>query len=365
MTSYIKNEAFEHDKGRVTGVLLTNLGTPDAPTPSALRRFLKEFLWDPRVVEIPRLVWWLILNGVILRLRPKRSAATYAKIWTDEGSPLLAIAKAQSTALQQRLEERYGTAVQVEIGMRYGNPSIASALLALQEAGAQRIVVLPLYPQYSSSTTASTFDAISAELKRWRWIPELSFINHYHDEGGFIDALADSVKEHWAKHGQAERLLMSFHGTPKKMHLSGDPYFCQCHKTARLLSEKLELNEDQWQLCFQSRFGKAEWLTPYTDKTLEAWGKAGVRSVDVVCPGFSADCLETLEEMDMLNREAFLAAGGEQYHYIPALNVRDDHIAVMDGLVDRHLQAWKVSREDAGADLVCAERARKMAGEMR
>ncbi len=366
MTVYHGEAGYSHGTLPVTGILITNLGTPDAPTAQALRRYLGEFLWDPRIVEIPRPLWWLILHGVILRIRPKRSAHAYQKVWTDEGSPLLAISRKQAAALQQLLEKQFGGPVKVALGMRYGNPSIADGLAELRRANARRILVLPLYPQYAASTTASTFDAVADVLKTWRWIPELRMVNHYHDDPAYINALVTSIRESWEKHGQAERLLFSFHGIPKRCLLAGDPYHCECHKTARLVAEQLQLPADRWQLAFQSRFGREEWLKPYTDKTLEAWGKAGVKSVDIVCPGFSADCLETLEEMAMLNRGVFLEAGGEKYHYIPALNDRDDHMQALADLVKKHTQGWpEVDAEwNATHHTVESEASRRRALEM-
>ncbi len=331
---------FRHDTPECLGVLLTNLGTPDSPSPSDVRRYLKEFLWDHRVVEIPRIVWWFVLNLVILNTRPRRSAAAYAKVWTDEGSPLLVISRRQAQALQVALEEKIDAPVKVELAMRYGSPSIEQGLEKLRQAGARRIVVLPLYPQYSASTTASTFDAVTNEIQGWRWIPELRFINHYHDNEGYICALASGIRRYWAEHGQPEKLIMSFHGIPKEYFQAGDPYFCECHKTARLLAEELGLEPEQWQLTFQSRLGPKEWLTPYTDKTLETLAREGVKKVHVVCPGFSADCLETLEEIAMENKEVFIQAGGEDYEYIPCLNDDSGHIDMLSELVRRHTQGW-------------------------
>jgi len=331
--------AFTHDQPACTGVLLTNLGTPDAPTPQAVRRYLGEFLWDSRVVEIPRLLWWLILHGVILRIRPAKSAHKYQTIWTDEGSPLLAISRRQATALANLLKARCPGPVRVALGMRYGQPSIAAALAELRDAGARRLLVLPLYPQYSAATTASTFDAVAAELRTWRWLPELRFVAQYHDDPAYLDALATRINADCAEQ-PGERLLFSFHGLPKRNLLAGDPYYCQCHKTARLVAERLELAPDQWAVAFQSRFGRAEWLQPYTSVLLTEWAKAGVKRVDVVCPGFAADCLETLEEMALENRQTFLDAGGEHYRYLPALNDVPEHIAALAGLVERHSSGW-------------------------
>lgn len=337
---------YRHDAVPGVGVLMTNLGTPEAPTTAAVRRYLAEFLWDPRVVEIPRPVWWLILHGVILRVRPAKSAHIYAKVWTPEGSPLLVNAQRQRAALQQALLERGYASIPVALAMRYGQPSIASGLNDLRRAGCRRILVFPLYPQYSAATTASTFDAVADEVKHWRWIPELRFINQYHDDSGYITALVRSISAYWAAHGQAPFLLFSFHGMPKRTLLAGDPYHCQCLKTARLVAERLGLAADAWRVAFQSRFGREEWLQPYADKTLDALPVEGVKKVDVVCPGFAADCLETLEEMAMLNRDRFLAAGGEEYRYIPALNDHADHIAALTDIAQRHMQGWEQLNPD-------------------
>ena len=333
---------YSHDHQAVTGILITNLGTPDEPTTAALRRYLAEFLWDPRIVDMPRPLWWLILHGFILRFRPSRSAASYRTVWTDDGSPLLSISKKQLEALRQLLPQQlsHPGSVVVELGMRYGNPSIPSALEKLRKANAQRILVLPLYPQNSCSTTASTFDAIAATVEKWRWLPEFRFINQYNDDANYIEAIAASIRESWSERQQPEKLLFSFHGTPKRFHTEGDPYFTQCHQTARLVAEKLGLSEDRWQLTFQSIFGREEWLKPYTIETLRELGADGVKSVDVVCPGFSADCLETIEEISVENRDAYLNAGGETFHYIPALNDRDDHIQALANLVRKNTIDW-------------------------
>ena len=322
-----------------TGILLINLGTPDAPTAAATRRYLAEFLSDQRVVEAPRAVWLPVLHGVILRLRPRRSAANYAKIWSEEGSPLLAISRRQAAAVRAALSTRLGHELPVALGMRYGKPSIESALDELTAAGATRIVALPLYPQYSASTSATAFDAIAAVFRRRREIPSLSFVRDYHDDAGYIRALANSIREAWAEHGRGDKLLLSFHGVPKAFVEKGDPYAAQCHATGRLLATELELGEDDYQVTFQSRFGPTEWLQPYTDKTLEALARDGVKRVDLACPGFSADCLETLEENAMTNRELYLAAGGEQLRYIPCLNDRHDHIEALVELIVRNLPA--------------------------
>ncbi|MCG6860112.1 MAG: ferrochelatase [Chromatiaceae bacterium] len=343
----MKNETgFRHDAPEVLGVLLLNLGTPDAPTVSAVRRYLAEFLSDPRVVELPRPIWWLILHGIILRLRPRRSAQSYRSVWTDQGSPLLVIARRQASALQERLSARLPGPVRVALGMRYGNPSIASALASLRSANTRRLLVLPLYPQYSATTTASSFDAVTAELSTWRWLPETRFINQYHDQQGYIRALAESVRAYWAEHGESDRLLFSFHGIPKDCLLKGDPYFCQCQKTARLTAEALGLPEQRWQVAFQSRVGKQEWLQPYTDQTLDAWCAEGVGTVHVLCPGFSVDCLETLEEIAVENRDRYLNGGGKGFGYVPALNDGAAHIDMLAELVLRHASGWPGARGD-------------------
>jgi ferrochelatase len=333
MTNYIGNTDFKHEAGSCTGVLVTNLGTPNAPTASALRRYLGEFLADPRVVEVPRFIWWFVLHGFILRTRPKHSAAAYRKIWTESGSPLLDISKKQAAAIQKYLDDHATGKFHVELAMRYGNPSIQSGLEKLQQANAQKIIILPLYPQYSASTTASTFDAVADILKTWRNVPELHLVKHYHDSPDYIDALTESITEHWQQTTRAEKLLFSFHGIPQAYFDAGDPYYCECHKTARLVAEKLDLDEKEWMLTFQSRFGPKEWLKPYTDITLEELAKSGIKNVDIICPGFSADCLETLEEIKIRYRETFLAAGGNKFSYIPALNERPAHISTLANII--------------------------------
>jgi len=330
---FTAKQNFEHEQETCTGILLTNLGTPDAPTKAAVRTYLKEFLWDPRVVEQPRWLWWLILNGIILNTRPARSAALYAKVWSDEGSPLLATGKRQRVKLEASLREQIEKPLHVELAMRYGNPSIRKGLEALREKNCTRIIVLPLYPQYSATTSGSTFDAVADVLKSWRRVPQLQFIDAYHDHPAYIEALAESVRNHWQQHGQAERLLLSYHGIPESYFNNGDPYPCHCRKTTRLLREALGLDETQLQMTFQSRFGKEPWVQPYTDETLEMWGKEGVESADVICPGFPADCLETIEEIGMENRDIFLEAGGKTYRYIPALNDDKAHIQALSQIV--------------------------------
>ncbi len=324
---------FHQHKPATTGVLLVNLGTPDAPTASALRRYLAEFLADTRVIEIPRFIWMLILHGIILRVRPKKSAAKYKTIWMQEGSPLLVISQRQTTAVQTLLGDR----ARVKLGMRYGNPSITKALREFQNEGIRKIIVLPLYPQYAAATTGSTFDAVTRELQKWRFVPELHFINSYCDYPLFIDALAASIQEDFNLHGKPEKLLLSYHGMPKRNLDLGDPYYCLCQKTTRLVAEKLGLHKEEYITCFQSRFGYAEWLQPYTDQTLEELAQSGIKDVAIVSPAFSADCLETLEELAVENREAFMHAGGLSYRYIPALNDREDHIQALVNLIKKTL----------------------------
>lgn len=331
-----------------TGVLLTNLGSPDAPTTGAVRRYLREFLSDPRVVEIPRLIWLIILHGIILRVRPKKSAALYESVWTDEGAPLLVISRAQQAKVAAQLKEKYGKEVNVELAMRYGNPSISSVLQKFQQQGIENLIVLPLYPQYAGPTTASTFDAVSKELQKWRYIPNLNFINSYHDNQDYINALANSVSEHISAHGKPDKLVLSYHGMPELFYQWGDPYFEFCQTTTALLKKTLQsrssdeaitFDDDFFVMTFQSRFGKAEWLKPYTDETLENLPKKGNKHIAIISPAFSADCLETLEELECENREVFIEAGGEQYHYIAALNDRDDHIKAIVNILEIKLNS--------------------------
>lgn len=339
-----KNTAdFSHKQGDRVGVLITNLGTPEAPTKAALKTYLREFLSDPRVVEVPRLLWWLILNGVILNIRPKRSAQAYASVWTEEGSPLMAITQKQQASLARRCRDKYGENVVVEFAMRYGKPAISTVLDKMLAQGVRKLVVLPLYPQYCAATTASTFDAIAADFTQRRWMPELRFVAHYHDNPDYIAALASSVRAHWQAHGQADLLVMSYHGIPKRYLTLGDPYYCECQKTSRLLADALNLRPDQFMTTFQSRFGREEWLQPYTDATMKALPDKGVKSVQVMCPGFSADCLETIEEIGEENRDYFMQAGGEKFEYIPALNDQPVHIDMLFDLINSQLHGWDVA----------------------
>ncbi len=343
MPKFKGKESYVHGSDACLGVLITNLGTPAAPTPKAIRKYLAEFLWDPRVVEIPRPIWWFILNGIILNTRPRAKAVDYQKIWTDEGSPLLVIGKQQRDELQKQLDDKFPGPVKVVLAMRYGEPSIQSGLEELKQNNAKRILVLPLYPQYSASTTASTFDAVAAELMQQRWMPELRMVNNYGSDKDYISACATQIQNYWNEHSQSQKLIFSFHGLPKRNLELGDPYHCECHETARLIAEKLNLNESQWQLTFQSRFGKAEWLQPYTIKTMEELPQQSVKSIDVFCPGFSADCIETLEEINMENRGVFLDAGGESFNYIPALNAEKVHIDALSNIIMQHSQGWPES----------------------
>jgi ferrochelatase len=350
---------YRHGSVERTAVLLLNLGTPDAPTAPALRRYLAEFLGDPRVVEIPRVLWLPILHGVILRVRPRRSAAKYATVWTPEGSPLAVWTRKQAVLLGGYLGER-GHPVLVRHAMRYGNPSVASQLDELKAEGVTRVLVLPLYPQYAAATTASAFDAVYAWAARSRRLPELRFVNRYHDDAGYISALAARIQGHWQANGRPEKLVLSFHGVPERTLLQGDPYHCECHKTARLLGERLGMAAGQMVVTFQSRFGKAKWLEPYTEPTLVELARAGVKRVDVACPGFTSDCLETLEEIGQEAREAFLHAGGEDFQYIPCLNDQHEWIAALSAIAIRHMQGWP-SQPPAAAELEAqAQRAARM-----
>jgi len=343
---YQGSPAFNHGQADKIGVLVTNLGTPDAPQKGALKRYLKEFLSDPRVVEVPRILWWMILNLVILNIRPRRSAKAYATVWTERGSPLLFHTQDQADALRTKLQQTYGENVVVEFAMRYGSPSINSVLDQMLQAGVRKLLVLPLYPQYCASTTASTFDMVAKNLSQRRWMPELRFVTHYHDDPGYIQAVADSIRAHWEVKGRADKLMFSYHGIPKRYLTNGDPYHCECYKTSRLVAENLGLAKEDYITSFQSRFGREEWLQPYTDKTLQAFPAQGVKSVQIVCPGFSADCLETIEEIGEENREYFMHAGGERYEYIPALNAQAGHINALSSLIESHMQGWSVSLSD-------------------
>ena len=351
--------AHQHGQPARTGVLLCNLGTPDEPTAAATRRYLAEFLSDPRVVEIPPAAWKPILHGVILRTRPAKSAAKYQQIWLPEGSPLMVWSRKQATMLRGYLGER-GHDVSVRLAMRYGNPSIASQLDELKARGCTRILVVPLYPQYSGTTTASVIDAVGAWARGVRHVPELRFVNRFHDDPGYIRALTRVMHQHWQAHGRPDKLVMSFHGVPERTLTLGDPYHCECLKTARLLAERLALKDGEWVVSFQSRFGKAKWLEPATQTVLEQLGRAGTPRVDVVCPGFVADCLETLEEIAMEGRDAFKAAGGQEFHYVPCLNDNPTWLAALAEIVQDHLQGWPTRGADQAAE-AAATRERALA----
>jgi ferrochelatase len=344
--AFEKEPPYTHGTPTKTGVLLVNLGTPDAPTAAAVRPYLKQFLSDPRVVEIPLFVWLIILNFFILPFRSKRSAEKYASIWTNEGSPLKVHTERQAKLLQERLNER-GHDVKVDYAMRYGSPAIDSVLRSMKEAGCDRILILPAYPQYSGTTTASVSDAVFKHYEKVRNVPELRFVKNYHDDEGYIAALRDSVLKHWEQYGRPEKLVMSFHGVPKRTLLLGDPYHCECHKTARLLAAQLGITDDDYVVSFQSRFGKAEWLQPYTAPTVQELAKKGVKRIDVMCPGFTSDCLETLEEIATEVRQDFLAAGGEEFRYIPCLNEDASWIDALTGIAKSHLSGWPTHRSES------------------
>ncbi|MFP5358245.1 MAG: ferrochelatase [Gammaproteobacteria bacterium] len=341
-----------------TGVLLVNLGTPDAPSAPAIRRYLREFLSDPRVVEVPRAIWWLILHLFILPLRPRKLVPAYRSVWTEQGSPLLAVSQRQLAGLRQRL----GDGLVVELAMSYGNPGLQAAFDAFERQNVRRVFVLPLYPQYSATTTAAALDGVYRQLQARRWPPELRTLQQYHDEPGYIAALAASVQAHWQQQGRGEHLLMSFHSIPQKYLLAGDPYFCHCHKTARLLAGALGLGPEQYSVSFQSRLGRQPWLQPYTDQVLPQLARRGLRRVDVLCPGFAADCLETLEEVAIRYREDFEQAGGEALRYIPALNDAPAHLDLLAALIRHHTQGWTPAPASPAELAARQARARAVAG---
>ena len=348
--SYLKEPEYSHGQAARTGILLVNLGTPEAPTAKALKPYLKEFLSDPRVVEIPRAAWWLILNGAILNTRPKKSAEKYAAIWTAEGSPLKVHTEKQAKLLKGWLAEKVASPFMVDYAMRYGNPSIPDTLARMKAAGCDRILILPAYPQYAASSTATAFDMAFDWLEKTRNQPALRTVKHYHDHPAYIRALAANIRDTWQMHGRPDILVMSFHGVPRYTLDKGDPYHCECQKTGRLLAEALGLDAKQYRLTFQSRFGRAEWLQPYTDKTLAELGRAGTGHVDVVAPGFTADCLETLEELAMEGRATFLKAGGKAFRYIPALNEHPRWIEALGRIALENLGGWASTGWDPDAD---------------
>ena len=338
--AYRESEPVDPAAPSPIGILLTNVGSPAAPTPGALRGYLAQFLGDERVIEYPRWLWQPLLHGVILNTRPRRSAKLYQRVWTAEGAPLMAVMRRQAAALEAAAFSAEDAAVKVVCGGRYGEPSIADALRELDAAGARRVLVWPLFPQYSATTTATSLDAVFDELKTWRHLPEMRTVNRYGDHPLYIAALAASISEAWAEDGRPDRLLLSFHGIPRDYADQGDPYPDECRRTAELLAEALGLDDGEWAATFQSRFGPSEWLRPYTDETLGEWGRAGLRRVDAVCPGFSADCLETTDEIGREGAETFEAAGGGELRYIPALNDRPDHIAALAAIAREHLHGW-------------------------
>jgi ferrochelatase len=366
MPGYRSAASFAHDRPTRLGVLLINLGTPEAPTTAAVRRYLAQFLSDPRVVEIPRLLWTPILHGVILNSRPARSAQKYATIWTKDGSPLLVHSLRQKTLMQGYLGQRLkdlglpSDFAKVALGMRYGQPSIESAMAKLEADGCDRILVLPLYPQYSAATTASALDAINDFTRGQRRVPAMRVVDAYHDDKGYIDAVVQSVNEYWVRNGRPDKLLFSFHGVPRRTLERGDPYHCHCQKTARLVATELGLKQEQSLTTFQSRFGRAQWLTPYTESTLVALAKEKVGRVDVVCPGFVSDCLETLEEIAQEGQAAFLKGGGREFHYIPCLNERPAWIAALADLAVRNLGGWLEPPPDEPARAATLARAKAL-----
>jgi ferrochelatase len=338
---YISSPDFHRDGAERIGILLVNSGTPASPAPKDVRKFLAGLLGDPRVVELPRALWLPILHGLILPFRPRRSARKYRKIWTKAGSPLLALSEKLRSELIGTLAQRMLAPLSIELGMMYGgDPTVPQALTKLRESGAQRILVVPLFPQYCGATTGAAYDQVNAELRRWRWLPELRYVAEYHDYPGYIDALRASVVQQWETRGRTQHLLMSFHGIPERYFHKGDPYFCKCQKTARLLADELLLKDNEWSVSFQSRFGRDAWLKPYTSTVLQEMPSRGTRRVTVVCPGFAIDCLETLEEIEMENRDIFVAAGGEEFQYVPALNARQEHARFLADLIARHCQGW-------------------------
>jgi ferrochelatase len=337
---YISSPEFRHDGAERIGVLLVNSGTPASLATGDVRRFLRGLLSDPRVVELPRVLWLPILYGVILPVRPYMSARKYARIWTTEGSPMTTLSNRLRTELSAVLAQRILAPISVELAMLYGEPTVASGLTRLRNSGAQRILVVPLFPQYCGASTGAAYDQVNAELARWRWLPELRFIAEYHDHPGYIEALRASVVQHWHTHGRTEQLLISFHGIPERYFQRGDPYYCKCQKTARLLAEELMLRDEQWSVSFHSRFGGGRWLSPYTADVVAKMPARGIDELTVVCPGFAIDCLETLEEIAIENRERFLTAGGQRFLYVPALNARPEHARLLADLIAQHSQGW-------------------------
>ncbi len=340
MSRFSSNPKYKHGTSESIGILLVNLGTPRDFKISSIRSYLKHFLSDPRVIEIPRLIWWLILHFFILPFRPLTSSKAYRKIWTEEGSPLLFHSAKITKKLNLKFKEKFQQDIHVELAMSYGEPSINKALNKLHDKFVRQILLLPMYPQYSNTTSGSVYENVCTALFKRRWIPEFRYINHYHDDPKYIKSIMVSIDQYWNIHGRGEKLLFSFHGLPQKMLLDGDPYYCQCQKTARLIAQELKLKNDEWFVSFQSRLGRTQWLEPYTDQTLIKWGKDKTRTVDVICPGFAADCLETLEEIAIQNNELFINAGGESLRYIPALNESENHISFLCDLIEKNIFDW-------------------------
>ena len=339
MVKYIGEKDYEHGSKEKTGVLITNLGTPDAPERRELKVYLNQFLSDPRVIELPKFLWQAILKLVILQIRPSKSAKSYKKIWTNNGSPLLDISKRQLVKIKSAFSNSNKNMV-FELGMRYGNPSIQDALNKFQKKQVRRLLVLPMYPQYCAATTGSTFDEVTNVLQNWRWIPEMRFINQYFEEKNYIEALSNSIKSFWKKYPKPQKIIFSYHGIPKRYLTNGDPYHCFCLKTTRLVKEQMRLSDNEIMTTFQSRFGREEWLKPYTSETLKELPKQGIKNIHIISPGFSSDCLETLEELEEENKEYFMESGGESYKYIPCLNDNEDHIDVFINLIRKHTQGW-------------------------
>lgn len=340
MVEYFGRTDYVHGSPARIGVLLANLGTPDAPTAKALYPYLRDFLFDPRIIELPKWKWWLIMNAFILRTRPKKSAELYSRVWTDRGSPLLFHSQDLRDGLAKEIQARYGDQILVELGMRYGNPTMESAMKRLLAGGADRVLVVPLFPQYSATTTGSTVDDLGRILSETRWVPHLRVVSEYATNPLYITALVNSIREFWDRDGKPDKLLFSYHGIPKRYYTSGDPYPCHCLRTSRLVTEQLGLSPEQHITTFQSVFGREEWVKPATIDTIAELPKKGVERLDVICPGFSADCLETIEEIDEENRHAFLNGGGKQFRYIPALNSRPDHVQAILSVVEQNIQGW-------------------------
>ena len=339
MVKYIGEKDYEHGSKEKIGVLITNLGTPDAPERRELKVYLNQFLSDPRVIELPKFLWQALLKLVILQIRPSKSAKSYKKIWTNNGSPLLDISKRQLVKIKSAFSNSNKNMV-FELGMRYGNPSIQDALNKFQKKQVRRLLVLPMYPQYCAATTGSTFDEVTNVLQKWRWIPEMRFINQYFEEKNYIEALSNSIKSFWKKYPKPQKIIFSYHGIPKRYLTNGDPYHCFCLKTTRLVKEHMRLSDNEIMTTFQSRFGREEWLKPYTSETLKELPKQGIKNIHIISPGFSSDCLETLEELEEENKEYFMESGGESYKYIPCLNDNEDHIDVFINLIRKHTQGW-------------------------